>query len=226
MPTAQVKLALWCEEHGLTAERIKHLTLATLIEPSHAAARGLLGLIFYQGKWQRPDDVVRDAVTDPARKVLLQEYMERRVKAPDKADDQWRLALWCEQNGLSEQALAHLHRVVQLDPRRDAAWRRLGYKKTGSRWAKPGARHRREGRARGAGPRQQVLEASAGAPAGGTGGRNRDKRPPLRSAGPDHRSPRRTHGLHGVARANEADQRAAVQILGQVDAPSRHAHLP
>ena len=54
---AQVKLALWCEEHGLTAERIKHLTLATLIEPSHAAARGLLGLIFFQGKWQRPDDV-------------------------------------------------------------------------------------------------------------------------------------------------------------------------
>src|SRR5947209_6457520 len=79
---AQVKLALWCEEHGLTAERIKHLTLATLIEPSHAAARGLLGLISYQGKWQRPDDVSRDTATDPARKALLQEYMQRRVNAP------------------------------------------------------------------------------------------------------------------------------------------------
>ena len=31
---AHVKLALWCEAHGLTAERIKHLMLATLINPS------------------------------------------------------------------------------------------------------------------------------------------------------------------------------------------------
>ena len=49
---AQVKLALWCEAHGLSAERIKHLTLATLLDPSNAAARGLLGLVAYQGKWQ------------------------------------------------------------------------------------------------------------------------------------------------------------------------------
>jgi hypothetical protein len=91
---AQVKLALWCEAHGLAAERIKHLVLATLIDPSHAAARGLLGLISYQGKWQRPDQVSHDAVGDPARKALLEEYMQRRVKAPDKPDDQWKLALW------------------------------------------------------------------------------------------------------------------------------------
>ena len=64
---AQVKLALWCEAHGLTAERIKHLTLATLIDPSHVGARGLLGLINYQGKWQRPDQVSRDVSTNPAR---------------------------------------------------------------------------------------------------------------------------------------------------------------
>ena len=134
---AQVKLALWCEAHGLTAERIKHLTLATLINPSHTAARGLLGLISYQGKWQHPDQVSHDASTDPARKALVEEYMRRRVKTLNRADDQWKLALWCEQNGLNEQAAAHLNRVVQLDPRRDAAWRRLGYKKTGSRWARP-----------------------------------------------------------------------------------------
>src|SRR6516165_5937598 len=67
---AQVKLALWCEAHNLMAERIKHLTLATLIDPSHAAARGLLGLIAYQGKWQRPERVSHDASTDPARKAL------------------------------------------------------------------------------------------------------------------------------------------------------------
>ena len=220
MPTAQVKLALWCEEHGLTAERIKHLTLATLIEPSHAAARGLLGLISYQGKWQRPDDVGRDAATDPARKALLQEYMERRVKAPDKADDQWRLALWCEQNGLNEQALAHLHRVVQLDPRRDAAWRRLGYKKTGSRWTKPelvtAEKAELEAQVRANKfwkPRLEHLREALG-------GRNRDKRAAAAQALGQITDPRAVPMVWTVfARGNEADQRAAVQILGQVDAP-------
>lgn len=47
---AQVKLALWCESHGLSAQRIKHLALATLSDPTNAAARGSLGLVLYQGK--------------------------------------------------------------------------------------------------------------------------------------------------------------------------------
>src|SRR3954453_9542803 len=42
---AQVKLAIWCEAHGLGAERLKPLALAVLADPAHAAARGLLGLI-------------------------------------------------------------------------------------------------------------------------------------------------------------------------------------
>ncbi len=217
---AQVRLAIWCEAHGLTAERIKHLTLATLIEPSHAAARGLLGLIFYQGKWQRPDDVSRDTATDPARKALLQEYMQRRVKAPDKADDQWRLALWCEQNGLNEQALAHLHRVVQLDPRRDAAWRRLGYKKTGSRWAKPelvtAEKAELEAQVRANKfwrPRLEHLREALG-------GRNRDKRAAAAQALGQITDPRAVPMVWAVfARGTAANQQAAVQILGQVNAP-------
>ena len=89
---AQVKLALCVRAHGLTAERIKHLTLATLSDPSHAAARGLLGLISYQGKWQHPDEVSRQAREDPARQAVLKEYLDRRVRAANKPDDQWNLA--------------------------------------------------------------------------------------------------------------------------------------
>ena len=40
---AQVKLRSWCESHGLSAERIKHLALATLSDPTNAAARRLAG---------------------------------------------------------------------------------------------------------------------------------------------------------------------------------------
>ena len=36
---AQVKLALWCEAHGLTAERMMHLAQAMLADPKNVTAR-------------------------------------------------------------------------------------------------------------------------------------------------------------------------------------------
>ena len=136
-PNAHVRLALWCEAHGLTAERLKHLSLAVLYDPTNALARGLLGLVAYRGKWEPPDQVCRELRDDPARKVRIHEYLERRAKAPDRAEDQWKLALWCEQNDLKQQATAHLFRVLQLDPSRDAVWRHLGYKRINGHWDKP-----------------------------------------------------------------------------------------
>ena len=41
--TAQIRLALWCEEHGLTAERVKHLALAIAYDPKNALARASPG---------------------------------------------------------------------------------------------------------------------------------------------------------------------------------------
>ena len=38
-PKAHVRLALWCEAHGLTSERLKHLSLAVLYDPTNAAWR-------------------------------------------------------------------------------------------------------------------------------------------------------------------------------------------
>ncbi len=58
---AQVRLALWCEQHGMTAERMKHLAAAVLQDPSNALARGLMGLVARGGKWERPDEVSREA---------------------------------------------------------------------------------------------------------------------------------------------------------------------
>ena len=54
---AHVRLALWCESHGMTAERMKHLALAVLNDPSNPLARGLLGLVGYRGKWGSPEEV-------------------------------------------------------------------------------------------------------------------------------------------------------------------------
>src|SRR5262245_38109364 len=63
----------------------------------------------------------------------LARYNERRARAANNAEAQWRLAVWCEHNGLQAEATAHLARVVQLDPDRDAAWKKLGFKKRNGR---------------------------------------------------------------------------------------------
>jgi tetratricopeptide (TPR) repeat protein len=133
---AHVQLALWCEAHGLTAERVKHLAAAVAAEPAHALARGLLGLVSYQGKWDRPEAVARQIEADPAYKASVREYLDRRVKAEMTPAGQLRLAAWCEQKGLMAQALAHYNEVIRLDPSREEVWRHLGYRKHGNQWLK------------------------------------------------------------------------------------------
>ena len=134
---AHVRLALWCEAHGLTAERLKHLSLAVLYDPTNALARGLMGLVAYHGKWDRPDVVGQQIQNDPAHQAIVKEYLDRRARTPDTADAQMKLAAWCEEKGLKEQAIAHYTAVTRIDPSREAAWKHLGYKKQGGRWVKP-----------------------------------------------------------------------------------------
>jgi len=134
---AHVRLALWCEAHALSAERMQQLALAVLYDPSNALARGLMGMVAYQGKWGRPEVVGQQIQNDPANLALIREYLDRRAKTASKAEAQLRLAAWCDQKGLKEQALAHYNEVIRLDPSREVAWRHLGYKKLGHRWIKP-----------------------------------------------------------------------------------------
>ena len=44
-PAAHIRMALWCEQHGLNAEKMKHLALAVLKDPQNTLARGLMGLL-------------------------------------------------------------------------------------------------------------------------------------------------------------------------------------
>lgn len=133
-PEAHIRLALWCEAHGLKAERLKHLAVAVLADPKNATARGLLGLVRYGESWQKPDDVARKVKEDAGLAKALAEYNSRREKAPKTANAQWELALWCEREGLRAEAFAHFSAVVRLDPGRESAWKRLGYKKHHGRW--------------------------------------------------------------------------------------------
>lgn len=136
-PHEHIKLALWCEAHGLDGGRLKHLAIAVLLDPKDNVARGLLGLVAYQGKWQRPETIAASARQDESAIAALSEYNARRSRTKYTADEQWKLALWCSENGLNAEAAAHFASVTRLDPAREAAWKRLGYEKHGGRWLTP-----------------------------------------------------------------------------------------
>ena len=134
-PDDQVRLAYWCEAHGLDAERLRHLALAVLADPTNATARGLLGLVARDHRWLKPEAVADKVKADPDLAAKLAEYDAKRSATPYTADGQYNLALWAEERGLTEQARAHLTAVVRLDPKRDGAWKRLGYTKHENHWA-------------------------------------------------------------------------------------------
>jgi hypothetical protein len=69
-PDDHVRLALWCEAHEMETERQKHLTIALLKEPGHAAARGLMGLVNFRDQWHSPDSV-RDHVQANASEMAI-----------------------------------------------------------------------------------------------------------------------------------------------------------
>src|ERR1017187_4857052 len=102
---AHARLALWCEAHGLSAERVKQLASAVKYDPSHVLARSLMGLVVYQGKWARPEVIGQQIHNDPVQQDVIREYLDRRVKTASTPAAQMRLAAWCEQKGLKEQAL-------------------------------------------------------------------------------------------------------------------------
>jgi hypothetical protein len=129
-----VKLALWCEAHGLTAEHARELATAVLTDPKNAAARGLSGLVAFAGGWTSPDGLPAKVQADESLKASLTEYNARRARTPDTAEAQWKLALWCLDQSLEAEAAAHLTAVVRRDPSRAAAWRRLGYERHNGRW--------------------------------------------------------------------------------------------
>jgi hypothetical protein len=131
---AQLKLAVWCEAHGMDAERLKHLASVLLRDPRNSAARGMMGLVDYAGRWMSPEMVGQAVNADEAMTAKLARYEAKRQITPDTADAQWKLALWCEQNGLKAEATAHFTAVTRLAPRRTEAWHKLGCRLHHGRW--------------------------------------------------------------------------------------------
>ncbi|MGO9915220.1 MAG: polymorphic toxin-type HINT domain-containing protein [Isosphaeraceae bacterium] len=217
---AQVRLALWCEAHGLSAERIRHLGLAVLADPSNTLARGLLGLVDYHGKWQRPDEISKAVQDDPERKARVQEYLQRRARTPERAEDHQKLALWCEQNGLKDQAVAHFHRALRLDPSREVAWKHLGYKKVGGRWQKPelvdAQKHEDEHQKRANKHWKPLLERWRE----GLASKDKARRVSAEKGLAEVTDPRAVPAVWATFALGGAErQKVSVRVLGQIDSP-------
>ena len=77
---AQVKLALWCEAHGMNGERVRHLAQAVLSDPKNVTARGLLGLIAFGSRWETAERARERIMADDALAAKRAEYQRRRSK--------------------------------------------------------------------------------------------------------------------------------------------------
>jgi hypothetical protein len=205
---------------------MKHLALAVLYEPSNVLARGLLGLVAYKGKWAQPDVVGRELRDDPAQKELIREYLDRRAKTAHQVDAQSRLAAWCDEVGLKEQAIAHYTEAIRLNPLREAAWRHLGYKKQGDRWIKPEevAAERLESERQKHADKQwrPKLERMRD----GLESKEAARRSKAEAALVEVTDPRAVPMIWAVlVRRSERARLAAVQMLGQIDGPAASSAL-
>ena len=78
VPAKLVKLAIWCESHGMAAERRAALEEAVRLDPSNATAHGLLGEAEYRGHWLTPEAVSARMKEDESLIARLAEYNARR----------------------------------------------------------------------------------------------------------------------------------------------------
>jgi hypothetical protein len=218
---SHVRLALWCEAHGLPAERLKHLALAVLRDPAHPTARGLLGLVDYKGRWQRPEAVAEKVKADAARAAAVAQYLERRAKARDTADDQWKLASWCESVGLKDEATAHFRAVLRLDPTREAVWKHLGYKKFEGRWVTDARRAAEKADADLQRRADRQWRPALERIRDGLESKTKSRRDEAASALGSVSDPRAVPSVWAVfaARPDPARQVVAVQLLAQIDTP-------
>jgi hypothetical protein len=221
---AHLKLAVWCEAHGMDAERLKHLAEAIAIDPANAAARGLMGLVAHGGKWLPPEKVAESVKADEALAAKLAEYEAKRQATPETAEAHWRLALWCDQNGLQAEATVHFSVVTQIDPKRADAWHKLGCEFSHGRWInkEQAAAERAEDQAQWAADmhwepilRQWKNDLSAG-------GQRRERAVAALNEIVDPRAVRSIHKV--LAQGNRAQQEMAALMFSRIQCPaSSHA---
>lgn len=63
-----------------------------------------------------------------------EDYEQAAKKFKDLPNEQYQLALWCQQNGFADEYTAHLKRVLELEPDHAEARKRLGFQNVNGEW--------------------------------------------------------------------------------------------
>ena len=223
-PDAHVRLALWCEAHGFIPERDRELAECLRLNPNHAEARGLSGMVRTEGRWAKPDEVAAKAETDPTRRAKLAAYDAVRDQAGDSALDQMKLATWCAGQGLFDETRAHHAAALRRDPSLAEAWRKLGYKLHEDHWVNEA----HEARAK-----RQVAEAKTAYHSWETKlvrlARERAKPETLRAADKELATVKDPHAAPAIwsvfVSGGERYHNIAVRLLEQIDGPEGTSRL-
>jgi tetratricopeptide (TPR) repeat protein len=89
---AQWKLAEWCREKGLSAQRTAHLERVIDLDPDHKQARAALGYGQFDGRWIRREDLMKERgyVWHKGRYMLPQDVeIQERKQQTELAQKEW-----------------------------------------------------------------------------------------------------------------------------------------
>ncbi|WP_435006091.1 polymorphic toxin-type HINT domain-containing protein [Tundrisphaera lichenicola] len=95
---------------------------------------GLRGLVYDQGRWITPDELIGRDRGDSRHRALRKAYETRRSAAPETEESQRELARWCDSVGLEDEAVAHFTVLTRIVPDDPDARQRLGHVRRGGRW--------------------------------------------------------------------------------------------
>jgi len=157
----------------------------------------------------------------------LSEYNGRRQQVRRTAGSHLALARWCQEHGLRAEAMVHAIQALDLDPRKEDAWRLLGFRKVEGRWLSP--EQARDEVDQKEADREWAPKLSAwhralhGPPKKTRAAADQQARKAVeaREALAGIEAPRAVPTIYReFARGGPADQELAVQILGQIPGPA------
>lgn len=117
----QWKLAEWCQEHKLAAQRRTHLERIVELDPDHAKARASLGYVKAEGKWQTQKELQesRGLVRYGDKWLTPQEVeIQKKREKSTLAQKDWNLKIrrWQDWLGTDRDAAARDNFLAITDP--------------------------------------------------------------------------------------------------------------
>ncbi|TVQ02917.1 MAG: hypothetical protein EA381_02370 [Planctomycetaceae bacterium] len=126
-----LQAAFEAEARGDRESRRRLLADSIELDPTAPEPRWHAGLVQGRGgSWKDIDS----SIQEQSRSSIIKRYEVMRKKISGTAMDHWQLSIWCANNRLEQQCVAHLHQVIELDNNHAGARAALGHIPVGGQW--------------------------------------------------------------------------------------------